>query len=118
MDFTPASTGPVPSPSTLPPAPISTLLREPDSRWAARNIPEIMAVDAQVQPLATPLPDYCALETHLFLGDALDYIAGHSVAVIPFRSLQIHMAANIQDIPAMEDQVRASEEALNQETLP
>ena len=76
-----------------------------------------MALAAQMRASAAPPPTYCALGSPLYMGNALDYLVGHCVAVIPFQVLQSHLASCMRDVAHQEEQVRSIQEYVKLATL-
>ena len=118
MDLTSASAGLVTSPSPVPPPPSCTLHRVPNGLWAANTLPSLLELAKQVAPHAVAAPAYCAMGNPMSMGDALDRLAGHCVMVIPYRLLQLHLAACAQDVAGLEAQVRLLQEHANRQAHP
>ncbi|KAF0097064.1 MAG: hypothetical protein FD142_3172, partial [bacterium] len=118
MDATSASAGLVTSPSPVPPPPSCTLHRVPNGLWAANTLPALLDLAKRVAPPSAPAPAYCAVGNPLSMGDALDHLAGYCVVVVPYRLLQLHLAACAQDVATLEAQVRLLQEHANRQANP
>ena len=113
MDATSVSACLVTSPYPAPQLLSCTLHRVPNGLWAASTLTALLELTKRIAPPSIPAPTYCALCNSLSRCHALDYLAGHCVALVPYRALQLNLTACAKDVAALETHVRLLHEHAN-----